>query len=104
MNNTDLFTPVSPHSVKKYNIKRSQGNIEDDSEIERWVVVGSDKVYMVKDDFCTCYSFILDNLKKISLCKHIKTFNVAKKLKQYDSFNISFSEYEKFRDEWLKDK
>jgi hypothetical protein len=71
MNSTDLFTPVSPHSVKKYNIKRIQNNKEDNSEIES---------------------------------KHIKAYNDAKELKQYDSFNISFLEYEKFRDEWLKDK
>jgi predicted nucleic acid-binding Zn finger protein len=108
MNDIDIFTAVSPHSVKKYIIKgkssNNDGNLENDPEIERWIIVGTDKNYIVKDDFCTCYSFILDNLKKNNICKHIKLLKESQKSKQYDSFIISFSEYEIYRDEWLKEK
>ena len=108
MNNQDIFSSVSPYSVKKYVIKaqsiEKENHGEKSTEIERWVVVGTDKNYIVNNDFCTCYSFILDNLKKISICKHIKLLEESKRLKRYDSFKISFKEYEKYRDEMLNEK
>lgn len=108
MTNQDIFSSVSPYSVKKYIIKGQsfeKENLQEKSiEIERWIVVGTDKNYLVNSDFCTCYSFILDNLKKINICKHIKLLEESKRLKRYDSFNISFKEYEKYRDEMLNEK
>ncbi len=104
----DYFSPVTDSLVKRYIIKRNSSNNENkstnDNVIERWIVVGTDRNYYVNDDFCTCYSFILDNLKKINICKHIKQFKEAKLSKRYNSFYLSFPEYEIFRNEWLKEK
>ncbi|OLS24896.1 MAG: hypothetical protein HeimC3_17720 [Candidatus Heimdallarchaeota archaeon LC_3] len=104
----DFFSPLTESLVKKYIITRNSSDDENksaiDNVIERWVVVGTERIYYVGDDFCTCYSFILDNLKKINICKHIKLCNEAKVSKRYNSFFISFSEYEFFRNEWLKEK
>ena len=96
----NFFAPVSNRTVKKYIITNFTSRKT--SEIERWIVVGSDKNYLVNDNFCTCYSFILDNLKKMDTCKHIKSLEYAKSSQEFDIFTITIDEYQLFRSEWIK--
>lgn len=107
-NYEDYYYSLTTSLVKKYIITKNFNENEPkpliNTMIERWVVVGTDRIYPVNDDFCTCYSFILDNLKKINICKHIKLLKEAKISKNYNSFLVSFSEYEFFRNEWLKER
>ena len=107
-----FFSPLSKSSVKKYIVFHEENEHDDLNEdktdhfggnsFERWVVVGTDSTYIVSEDFCSCYSFILDNLKKINQCKHITMLLEAKQSKNYDTFQISTEEYERIRSEWLK--
>ncbi|MHA2297861.1 MAG: hypothetical protein ACXADA_17660 [Candidatus Hodarchaeales archaeon] len=77
-------------NVKKYVLNPSGS--------ERWVVVGKNRDYLVSDDFCSCIDFLLHLGKS---CKHIDEMNQAKKSGDYETFNLSFEEYEPLRKEFL---
>jgi predicted nucleic acid-binding Zn finger protein len=86
---------VERNSVKKYII---------DERIERWVVVGNSKEYLVFIDpfWCRCFDFqrnVLNN--RVSLCKHNIAVKIAIQEEKYDTFNLSKDEYDYIRSDFL---
>lgn len=77
-------------NVKKYTIIPS-GTI-------RWVVVGKNRDYIVSDNFCSCKSFLLHLGEP---CKHITAMKEAKINGEFDSFELTFEEYDPIRKEFI---
>jgi len=67
-------------------------------EIERWIVVGKTKDYLVSDDFCSCKDFMLHIGKA---CKHIAEMKKARSSGNHERFNLTFEEFEPLRKEFL---
>ncbi|MHA1167219.1 MAG: SWIM zinc finger family protein [Candidatus Hodarchaeales archaeon] len=64
----------------------------------RWVVVGKNRDYIVSDDYCSCKNFLLHIGDE---CKHIRAMKEARKNGDYDTFELTFEEYDPIRKEFL---
>ena len=86
---------VERNSVKRYII---------DGKIERWVVVGNSKEYLVFIDpfWCRCYDFQNSVLNsRVSLCKHNIAVQIALQEEKFDIFKLSKDEYDYIRSDFL---
>ena len=86
---------VARNSVKKYII---------DEKVERWVVVGNSREYLVLVDpyWCLCYDFqhgVLNN--RITQCKHNLAVQIALKENKYDIIKLSKGEFDFVRPYFL---
>jgi predicted nucleic acid-binding Zn finger protein len=93
---TKALKTVEEGKVKKYVIQ--------DSHIERWIVVGSIKEYILVDDnYCSCYDFYHSvlQLQEIDKCYHLLAKMIAAKSQRYDTIEITFQQFQKFLLEWL---
>lgn len=65
---------------------------------KRWLILGKTKEYLVTKDSCTCRDFLTKLLKKEqSKCKHILLFLSALETKEFDTYEITISEYRELR-------
>ena len=88
---------VAKHRVKKYII---------DEKLEKWVVVGNSREYLVKIDpfWCRCYDFQNNVLYgNVSQCKHNIAVQIADREAKFDSYNLSKEEYDHIRSDFLFD-
>ena len=93
---TRALKAVKEGKVKKYMIT--------DAEIERWIVVGTTKDYIIVDDnYCSCYDFYHSvlQLHETDKCYHLLAKKIAETTQQYDTFEITFQKFLKFLREWL---
>ena len=93
---TKALKTVDEGKVKKYVIP--------DSHIERWIVVGSKKEYIIVDDiYCSCYDFYRSvlQLQEIDKCYHLLAKMIAAKSQRYDTIEITFQQFQKYLLEWL---
>lgn len=70
--------------------------------IERWIVVGNERDYLVTPQYCSCRSF-LSGLQSISLkrCKHIQSLLLAQETYEYNTFYLNSEEYQQIRLDFL---
>ncbi len=90
---------VNSNSVKKYVI-----SVNNDLDVERWVVVGHKREYLIVVDpyWCRCYDFqhsVLNN--RVPQCKHNIAVQIAKRKEKYDIFCLSKEEYDFIRSEFF---
>lgn len=90
---------VQKNSVKRYIINEN-GN----QKVERWVVVGKTREYLIMIDpfWCRCYDFqhsVLNN--RVPQCKHNIAVQIALREEKYDTFSVSKEEYDFLRYEFL---
>jgi len=93
---TRALKTVDEGKVKKYVVK--------DAEIERWIVVGTKKDYIIVDDnYCSCYDFFRSvlQLQETDKCYHLLAKKIADETQRFDTFKITFQEFLKFLREWL---
>lgn len=86
---------VTEHCVKKYII---------DGQVEKWVVVGKNREYLVKINpfWCRCYDFQNNVLYgHISQCKHNIAVQIADRENNFDSHILSKEEYDYIRSDFL---
>ncbi len=86
---------VSENRVKKYLIN---------GIIERWVVVGNERNYLVivNPFWCRCYDFQNEVLnERIIQCKHNLAVLIAQKEMKYDTFEVDKEEYDLIREELI---
>ncbi len=90
---------VNKNSVKRYIVGE-----KDTRKVERWVVVGNTREYLIMVDpyWCRCYDFqhsVLNN--RVPQCKHNIAVRIALREDQYDTFYLSKKEYDFIRSEFL---
>ncbi len=93
---TKALKAVKAGNVKKYEVTAT--------EIERWIVVGAKKDYIIVDDnYCSCFDFYHSvlQLKEIDKCYHLLAKKIAEKTNKYDTIKITFQEFQRFLREWL---
>jgi predicted nucleic acid-binding Zn finger protein len=86
---------VSEDRVKKYLIN---------GIIERWVVVGNKRNYLVMSNpfWCRCYDFQNEVLNdRIAMCKHTLAVLIAQREKKYEVFEVNKEEYDFIREELI---
>ena len=70
---------------------------------KRWLILGKTKEYLVTQDSCTCRDFLTKLLKKEQgKCKHMLLFLNALETKEYDTYQITTSEYRELRPYFLE--
>ncbi|MFX0086961.1 MAG: hypothetical protein ACFFAU_14990 [Candidatus Hodarchaeota archaeon] len=88
---------VAKQRVKKYII---------DKKIEKWVVVGNSREYLVNLNpfWCRCYDFQNNVLSgHVSQCKHNIAVQIAIREGNFDSYSLSKEEYDQIRSDFLFD-
>ncbi|UCG00484.1 MAG: hypothetical protein JSW11_12720 [Candidatus Heimdallarchaeota archaeon] len=90
---------VEKESVKKYII-----NFSSTQQVERWLVVGNTREYLVMMDpyWCRCYDFqhsVLNN--RVSKCKHNLAVQLALRDSKFDTYCLNKEEYDFIRSEFL---
>ena len=90
---------VENRCVKKYLIR-----FKSTQQVERWVVVGNTRNYLIMVDpyWCRCYDFqhsVLNN--RVPQCKHNLAVQIALRDKKYDTYYLNKEEYDLIRSEFL---
>jgi predicted nucleic acid-binding Zn finger protein len=90
---------VEEKSVKKYIITYSSTQ-----KVERWVVVGNTREYLIMVDpyWCRCYDFqhsVLNN--RVPQCKHNLAVQIALREKLFETYYLDKEEYDFIRSEFL---
>lgn len=90
---------VKEKCVKKYIITDSSTQ-----KVERWVVVGNTREYLIMVDpyWCSCYDFqhsVLNN--RVPQCKHNLAVQIALRERQFDTYCLDKEEYDFIRSEFL---
>ena len=92
----------SDHPVSLFSVKRYIISLNESQTIERWVVVGNERDYLVTPQYCSCRSF-LKSLQNVSAepCKHIHALLSAQETYAYNTFYLDVEEYEHIRLDFL---
>ncbi|UCG89752.1 MAG: hypothetical protein JSU57_04605 [Candidatus Heimdallarchaeota archaeon] len=90
--------------VKNYSVKRYIISENNDRKVERWVVVGKTREYLIMIDpyWCRCYDFqhnVLNN--QVSQCKHNIAVQIALREDKYNTFHLTKEEYDYVRSMFL---
>ncbi|MFX0123731.1 MAG: hypothetical protein ACFFAE_08845 [Candidatus Hodarchaeota archaeon] len=90
---------VENKSVKRYVISSNST-----LQVERWIVVGNTREYLIMVDpyWCRCYDFqhsVLNN--RVPQCKHNLAVQIALRDKKFDTFYLDKDEYDFIRSELL---
>ncbi|MFX1286755.1 MAG: hypothetical protein ACFFB5_24165 [Promethearchaeota archaeon] len=90
---------VRTNSVKRYIISK-----DNDHNVERWVVVGKTREYLVMIDpyWCRCYDFQHNALEnRVSQCKHNIAVQIARQEEEFETFHLNKEEYDYIRSDFL---